>query len=58
MLLSLVFVCVLILVQKFTPQWEFVCASVGDCKAFCYSNGEITDITEGNRQNASDPRYE
>jgi len=42
--------------DKFTPQWEFVLASIGDCKAFCYSNGEITDITHGNRQNTSDPR--
>jgi len=42
--------------DKWTPQWEFVCASVGDCKAFCYANGEISDITQGNRQNASDPR--
>lgn len=42
--------------DKFTPQWEFVCASIGDCKAFCYSNGEITDITHGNRQNSLDPR--
>jgi serine/threonine protein phosphatase PrpC len=42
--------------DKWTPQWEFVCASVGDCKAFCYANGEITDITPGNRQNANDPR--
>lgn len=42
--------------DNWTPRWEFVCASVGDCKAFCYSNGEISDITHGNRQNASDPR--
>lgn len=42
--------------DKFIPQWEFVCASVGDCKAFLYSNGEITDITQGNRQNTYDPR--
>lgn len=42
--------------DKWTPQWEFVCASVGDCKAFCYANGEITDITQGNRLNAHDPR--
>lgn len=43
--------------DKWTPQWEFVCASVGDCKAFCYSTGgEIVDITQGNRPNTSDPR--
>jgi len=42
--------------DKWTPQWEFVCASVGDCKAFCFANGEITDITQGNRKNVNDPR--
>jgi len=42
--------------DPWTPQWEFVCASVGDCKAFCFTGGEISDITQGNRQNASDPR--
>jgi len=42
--------------DKWTPQWEFVCCSVGDCKAFCYANGEISDITQGNRLNVSDPR--
>eukprot|EP01113_Clastostelium_recurvatum_P025590 TRINITY_DN3079_c0_g1_i1.p1 TRINITY_DN3079_c0_g1~~TRINITY_DN3079_c0_g1_i1.p1 ORF type:complete len:615 (+),score=152.58 TRINITY_DN3079_c0_g1_i1:233-2077(+) len=35
----------------FTPQWEFLCASVGDCKAYCFTRGEVTDITQGNRQN-------
>ncbi|KAF2072885.1 hypothetical protein CYY_005809 [Polysphondylium violaceum] len=37
--------------DKWSPQWEFVCASVGDCKAFYINQGEITDITEGNRSN-------
>ncbi|EGC38022.1 hypothetical protein DICPUDRAFT_97029 [Dictyostelium purpureum] len=37
--------------DKWSPQWEFVCASVGDCKAFLISQGEVTDITEGNRSN-------
>jgi hypothetical protein len=41
-------------------QWAFVCASVGDCKAFCWtpSSGKLQDITVGNRTNltdASDP---
>eukprot|EP01112_Ceratiomyxa_fruticulosa_P016243 TRINITY_DN4877_c0_g1_i2.p1 TRINITY_DN4877_c0_g1~~TRINITY_DN4877_c0_g1_i2.p1 ORF type:complete len:582 (+),score=124.48 TRINITY_DN4877_c0_g1_i2:1929-3674(+) len=42
--------------DKFTPQWVFVCASVGDCKAFIYAGGEISDITSGNRQNVTDAR--
>ncbi|KAK5577551.1 hypothetical protein RB653_002494 [Dictyostelium firmibasis] len=37
--------------DKWSPQWEFVCASVGDCKAYLLSQGEITDITEDNRNN-------
>ncbi|KAM9964979.1 hypothetical protein ACTFIW_004776 [Dictyostelium discoideum] len=37
--------------DKWSPQWEFVCASVGDCKAYLLSQGEVTDITEGNRSN-------
>ncbi|KYQ94484.1 protein phosphatase 2C-related protein [Tieghemostelium lacteum] len=37
--------------DKWSPQWEFVCASVGDCKAFLITQTEIVDITEGNRMN-------
>jgi hypothetical protein len=39
-------------------QWVFVCASLGDCKAFHYSQRTqiFTDITEGNRQNLTDAR--
>ena len=35
----------------------FVCASVGDCKAFLCSNGVIAEITQGNRKNVMDARY-
>jgi len=37
-------------------QWAFICASVGDCKAFCWSpsTGKFTDITLGNRTNLTD----
>eukprot|EP00013_Stygamoeba_regulata_P029667 CAMPEP_0177651328 /NCGR_PEP_ID=MMETSP0447-20121125/12482_1 /TAXON_ID=0 /ORGANISM="Stygamoeba regulata, Strain BSH-02190019" /LENGTH=623 /DNA_ID=CAMNT_0019154387 /DNA_START=56 /DNA_END=1927 /DNA_ORIENTATION=+ len=37
-------------------NWAFICASVGDCKAFRYSAGsnKITDITRGNRTNLTD----
>jgi hypothetical protein len=38
--------------------WLFVCASVGDCKAFVYSpnTGLITDVTSANRRlSATDP---
>lgn len=36
----------------------FVCVSLGDCKAFHYSQRtqQFTDITEGNRQNLTDAR--
>lgn len=31
--------------------------SIGDCKAFKFSaDGQVTEITEGNRQNVSDAR--
>eukprot|EP01133_Synstelium_polycarpum_P007850 gene7850-9212_t len=40
------------------PKWGFLCASVGDCKAFLVSlkNREATDVTNGNRCNLSDTR--
>eukprot|EP01089_Gocevia_fonbrunei_P000235 TRINITY_DN1023_c0_g2_i2.p1 TRINITY_DN1023_c0_g2~~TRINITY_DN1023_c0_g2_i2.p1 ORF type:complete len:498 (+),score=74.96 TRINITY_DN1023_c0_g2_i2:373-1866(+) len=39
-------------------KWIFICASVGDCKAFHYSvhTKQITDITAGNRTNLVDPK--
>lgn len=39
-------------------RWVFVCVSLGDCKAFHYSQRtqQFTDITEGNRQNLTDAR--
>lgn len=42
------------------PQWGFVCASVGDCKAYRVSHktGMVTDVTAGNRmcqKDAKDP---
>ncbi|KAL6066075.1 TipA [Balamuthia mandrillaris] len=44
--------------QANDPRWVFVCASVGDCKAFHYDNktGLFTDITEGNRTNLTDAK--
>eukprot|EP00026_Physarum_polycephalum_P005905 Phypoly_transcript_05944.p1 GENE.Phypoly_transcript_05944~~Phypoly_transcript_05944.p1 ORF type:complete len:576 (+),score=97.47 Phypoly_transcript_05944:116-1843(+) len=41
-----------------TNKWVFVCVSLGDCKAFHYSQRlqQFTDITEGNRQNLTDAR--
>jgi len=40
------------------PRWGFLCASVGDCKAFIASPKykRITDITIGNRNNVTDNR--
>ncbi|GAM17930.1 hypothetical protein SAMD00019534_011050 [Acytostelium subglobosum LB1] len=35
--------------DKWSPEWEFVLASVGDCKAYLITDGEVSDITEGNR---------
>jgi len=37
-------------------QWAFICASIGDCKAFCWSpsTGKVVDITVGNRTNLTD----
>ena len=43
--------------QSWAPDWVFVCASVGDCKAFLCSNGVIAEITQGNRKNVMDARY-
>eukprot|EP01090_Pellita_catalonica_P007897 TRINITY_DN1850_c0_g1_i1.p1 TRINITY_DN1850_c0_g1~~TRINITY_DN1850_c0_g1_i1.p1 ORF type:complete len:573 (+),score=89.02 TRINITY_DN1850_c0_g1_i1:91-1719(+) len=39
-------------------KWIFICASVGDCKAFHYSKytGQFTDITAGNRTNLTDAK--
>lgn len=39
-------------------RWLFVCANVGDCKAFHYSprTGTLTDITLGNRTNLTDAK--
>eukprot|EP00026_Physarum_polycephalum_P008264 Phypoly_transcript_08345.p1 GENE.Phypoly_transcript_08345~~Phypoly_transcript_08345.p1 ORF type:complete len:424 (+),score=60.08 Phypoly_transcript_08345:205-1476(+) len=42
--------------DTWAPEWAFVCASVGDCKAFLCSNGVITEITQGNRKNVTDAR--
>lgn len=38
-------------------RWGFLCASVGDCKAFLYSyrHKKLVDITYANRLNALDP---
>ncbi|EGG25356.1 protein phosphatase 2C-related protein [Cavenderia fasciculata] len=41
--------------DKWSPEWEFVLASVGDCKAYVLSGGEVCDITEGNRMSL-DPK--
>ncbi|EFA80649.1 protein phosphatase 2C-related protein [Heterostelium album PN500] len=40
------------------PKWGFLCASVGDCKAFLVSlkRREATDVTNGNRCNLNDTR--
>ncbi|GAM21566.1 hypothetical protein SAMD00019534_047410 [Acytostelium subglobosum LB1] len=40
------------------PRWGFLCASVGDCKAFLLSmkRREATDVTSGNRFNITDTR--
>jgi hypothetical protein len=40
------------------PKWAFVCAGLGDCKAFHWSSktGEVIDITVNNRQNITDAR--
>jgi hypothetical protein len=39
-----------------SKQWAFVCASVGDCKAFLYSSltKRFHEITAGNRNNLTD----
>jgi len=39
------------------PNWAFMGVSVGDCKAFRWSNKnrKVIDITEGNRSSLSDP---
>eukprot|EP01125_Pyxidicula_operculata_P013189 TRINITY_DN4362_c0_g1_i4.p1 TRINITY_DN4362_c0_g1~~TRINITY_DN4362_c0_g1_i4.p1 ORF type:complete len:1108 (-),score=247.18 TRINITY_DN4362_c0_g1_i4:1087-4044(-) len=39
-------------------EFAFVCASVGDCKAFHWSQqyDVVTDVTYGNRRNIRDPR--
>uniref|UniRef100_A0A6B2KXS9 PPM-type phosphatase domain-containing protein n=1 Tax=Arcella intermedia TaxID=1963864 RepID=A0A6B2KXS9_9EUKA len=39
-------------------EWAFVCASVGDCKAYHWNakNGKVTDICVGNRNNPHDPK--
>jgi serine/threonine protein phosphatase PrpC len=38
-------------------KWGFICVSVGDCKAYYWNSvtKKVTDITEGNRQNLTDP---
>jgi len=43
-------------VQLNHANWCFVCANVGDCKAFHWSksNGQISEITLGSRGNVSD----
>ncbi|EGC30847.1 hypothetical protein DICPUDRAFT_157374 [Dictyostelium purpureum] len=40
------------------PKWGFLCASVGDCKAFLISHKmkQAIDVTNGNRCNLSDTR--
>ncbi|KAF2077306.1 hypothetical protein CYY_001372 [Polysphondylium violaceum] len=45
-------------VEEGHPKWGFLCASVGDCKAFILSSKrrEATDVTNGNRCNLSDTR--
>lgn len=39
-------------------KWAFVCASVGDCKAFLFhaATNTLTEITAGNRGNITDAR--
>lgn len=43
---------------KYGHPWVFVCASVGDCKAFLYSphSSKATDATRGNRPQSNDVR--
>ncbi|KYR02720.1 protein phosphatase 2C-related protein [Tieghemostelium lacteum] len=44
--------------EEGAPKWGFLCASVGDCKAFLVSHKkkEALDVTNGNRCNLSDTR--
>lgn len=44
--------------SKKTPEWVFVCVSIGDCKAYHFTAAtkQITDITAGNRRNVYDAR--
>eukprot|EP01108_Squamamoeba_japonica_P001623 TRINITY_DN1703_c0_g1_i4.p1 TRINITY_DN1703_c0_g1~~TRINITY_DN1703_c0_g1_i4.p1 ORF type:complete len:420 (-),score=91.12 TRINITY_DN1703_c0_g1_i4:112-1371(-) len=32
--------------DRWSPGYEFLCVSVGDCKGFCYTNGQMQDITD------------
>lgn len=43
---------------KANSRWAFICLSLGDCKAYIWSHktGQVTEITEGNRQNITDAR--
>jgi hypothetical protein len=33
--------------DRWSPSFEFLCVSVGDCKAFVYTNGQMQDVTDG-----------
>jgi serine/threonine protein phosphatase PrpC len=33
--------------DRWSPSYEFLCVSVGDCKAFVYTNGQMQDVTDG-----------
>jgi len=45
-------------VNEGDPRWGFLCASVGDCKAFLASPKQhrVIDVTTGNRNNVTDTR--
>lgn len=45
-----------IVLKLVDDKWCFLCANVGDCKAFLYSKStnQIHDITAGNRSNVTD----
>jgi len=39
---------VLLPLKKKPGQWMYICASVGNCKAFCISSQQVVEITAGN----------
>jgi hypothetical protein len=50
----------LVQLEEQPGTWMFVCASVGDCKAFHYSvrNCVVTDITDNNVSLMRDGKFE